>query len=140
MKKFMTFAAGTAMFAAPAVAQVADPAADAALPQTETEMPAAGSATQAPDAAAPGAAAATSSTFTDEEISVYAQAAVEIDKMHSDATLDAEARQSGALAVLQQSGLAPERFNEISDASRSDPELAQRVQLAIANAQGQPGA
>ena len=129
MKKLMTFAAGTALFAAPAFAQVADPAADAALPQTETGL-------QADSATS----ATTGSTFTDEEISVYAQAAVEIDKMHSDATLDAAARQSGALAVLQQSGLAPERFNEISDASRSDPELAQRVQLAIANVQGQPGA
>ncbi|MEN7537901.1 DUF4168 domain-containing protein [Aurantiacibacter flavus] len=116
MKTFVTLAAGGLLFASPAIAQVADSAAEAEAP------------------------AADAATFTDEEIGMYAEAAVEISELHGDASLDAEARQNGALAVLEQSGLAPERFNEISDAARTDPELAQRVQLAIASVQGDPGA
>ena len=116
MKTIMTLAAGGLLFASPAMAQMAnadEPAIDAAA-----------------DAA----------TITDAEIDQYAQAAVAISELQNDASLDAAARQSGAVAALEQSGLAPERFNEISDASRTDPELAQRVQLAIANAQGSGGA
>ena len=116
MKTFMTLAAGGLLFASPAIAQMADSTAEAEAPVADA------------------------ASFTDEEIGMYAEAAVEISALHSDAALDAQARQSGALAVLEQSGLAPERFNEISDAARADPELAQRVQLAIANAQGNPGA
>ncbi|OYX65722.1 MAG: hypothetical protein B7Y88_07345 [Sphingomonadales bacterium 32-64-17] len=120
MKTFMTLAAGGLLFASPAIAQMADSTAEAEAPAT--------------------GAVADAASFTDEEIGMYAEAAVEISALHSDATLDAQARQNGALAVLEQSGLAPQRFNEISDAARADPELAQRVQLAIASAQGDPGA
>lgn len=120
MKTIITLAAGGLLFASPAIAQTAGSDAEAAPPSTD--------------------AAADAATFTDEEIGKYAEAAVKISKMHSDASLDAEARQSGALAVLEQSGLAPERFNAISAAARNDPALAQRVQLAIASVQGDPEA
>ena len=116
MKTIITLAAGAALFASPAFGQMADAPADAAPPAAEA------------------------SSFTDEEIAMYAQAAVEISEMHADATLDAEARQTGAIAVLEESGMAPARFNEISNAARTDPELAQRVQLAIAGVLGNPGA
>ncbi|WP_137680807.1 DUF4168 domain-containing protein [Aurantiacibacter suaedae] len=116
MKTFVTLAAGGLLLASPAVAQMADSTAGAQAPMTDA------------------------ASFTDEEIGIYAEAAVEISELHGDASLDAEARQNAALAVLEQSGLAPQRFNEISDAARSNPELAQRVQLAIASAQGDPGA
>ena len=120
MKKIVTLAAGTLLFASPALAQMADSDAQAEAPVT-------------------GAATETAS-FTDAEIDTYAKVAVEISELQNDASLDAAARQSGAVAVVESSGISAQRFNEISDASRSDPELAQRVQLAIANAQGSPGA
>ena len=112
MNKIITLAAGTLLFASPAFAQMADSEA----PATEE---------------ASGAA-----SFTDTEIDSYAKVAVEISALQNDASLDAETRQSGAVAAVESSGLSAEKFNEISDASRSDPELAQRIQLAIANAQG----
>ena len=114
MKKIVTLAAGTLLFASPAFAQMADSDAGTDAPTAD----------------------ASAASFTDAEIDTYAKVAVEISALQNDASLDAEARQSGAVAAVESSGLTAEKFNEISDASRNDPELAQRIQLAIANAQG----
>lgn len=127
MKTSLTLAATCLLLASPALAQSADPVA-------EPELPAAA------EPVADTQADADAANFSDAEIGLYAEAAVEISTMQADTTLDAAARQSGAMAVLEESGLAPERFNAISAATRSDPAVAQRVQLAIANLRGEPGA
>ena len=39
-------------------------------------------------------------------------------------------------AAVQQSGLTPQRFNEIAEASNADPALMQRIQNAVGKMQG----
>ena len=97
----------------------------------------------APEAAAPaaeGAAPAEAGSFTDEQINNFASAMVQIQGVAQDATIDDTQKQTQMVAIVQAKGLDPQTFNAIGAAAQSDPALQQRLQLAFANAQGQPQA
>jgi|GEM_PF-5449295 len=114
--------------AAPAPAtSPATPPADSATPAPATPAPA----TPAPGQAAP-------STFTDAELIGFANAAIEADKIQKDATVAQADKQTQMLAAVQAQGLEPTRYNEIAQATRSDPELVKKIQeLAAAQMAGQ---
>ncbi|MGV3769091.1 MAG: DUF4168 domain-containing protein [Sphingobium phenoxybenzoativorans] len=85
----------------------------------------------APGQAAPAPAApAGAATFSDEEIQKFAAAAVELNKIQSDATVTAEQKQPKMLAAVQATGLDPQKFNAIGQAAQSDPALQQKIQAA----------
>jgi hypothetical protein len=110
---------GLAVAAAPALAQ------DAAQP------------TPAQPAAQADANAQTDAKFTDAEVKQFASAALAVQQIREDtATSDAD-KQPKMAAAVQQSGLTPQRFNEIAQASQNDPALTERIQTAAAAAQQQ---
>ncbi|PZU58942.1 MAG: hypothetical protein DI547_08740 [Sphingobium sp.] len=82
----------------------------------------------APTAAAPAAAG----SFTDEELTKFASAATELNKIQADAGVPAADKQPKMLAAVQASGLDPARFNTIAEAAQSDPALQQKIQAAAA--------
>ncbi|HVI98486.1 MAG TPA: DUF4168 domain-containing protein [Sphingomonas sp.] len=127
---------GACMIAAPALAQTAtDPAAP---PQTDPMQadPAMTPQTTAPQTTTPADPAATPQTaapaaqVSDAEVDQFATAAVEVQKIGSDTTVAEDAKQEKMAAAVQSSGLTPERFNEIAQASQSDPALQARIQTA----------
>ncbi|MET0248453.1 MAG: DUF4168 domain-containing protein [Sphingobium sp.] len=85
--------------------------------------------TAAPTPAAPSASASASS-FSDADIKLFANAAVEVTKVQSDASIPAADKQPKMLAALQASGIDPVKFNEIGQAAAADPALQQRIQAA----------
>ena len=119
MKKLVTLAgAGLLIAGQGAFAQ------DGAMSQGET----------APEQAAPMEDAG--DAFTDGEIEAYVGAIVELRDLQEDGTLDQEA----ANAVIAEAGIDAQTFNAIGEAVQTDPETAQRVQIAHGNLRGQPGA
>lgn len=84
----------------------------------------------APAQPAAPAASASASSFTEAEIKQFANAAVEVTKVQSDASIPAADKQPKMLAALQASGLDPAKFNAIGEAAASDPALQQRIQAA----------
>ena len=74
-------------------------------------------------------------TFTDEQIATFVEAAIAMRAAQAeaaaDATLTAEARQVKALEVLAEAGIEAETYNAIGEAMQADPAVAQRVQLAL---------
>lgn len=85
----------------------------------------------APTEAAPQASAA---SFSDAELVGFANAAIEADKIQKDATIAAEQKQTQMLAAVQAQGLEPARYNEIAQATRTDPDLVKKIQeLAAAS-------
>lgn len=82
-----------------------------------------------PADAAPGAGA---TAVTDAEVSSYAQAAAKVQEIARDATIPDDAKQQQMASAVSEAGLAPQRFNEISQAIGADPELRARVQTALA--------
>lgn len=103
--------AGATLIATPALAQ-------------DTAAPAAPATQAAPPAAAP-------STVTDAELKQFAKAALAVDKVSKDTTVAAADKQKKMAEAVTSSGLPPARFNEIAQASQSDPALQQKVQAAI---------
>ncbi len=86
-------------------------------------------------------AATTASTdFTETQIDGYVTAAMGVQELQTDATLDEAGKQERASAILAEAGLDPSTFNAISDAVRTNPAVAEQVQLALANRRGSPGA
>jgi len=130
MRFALLAASGLLLSGASAYAQSADPV--QAAPAPEAGAPAAGA--PAAGAAAPAGAA----TFTDEQVNDFAAAMVKIMGVAEDATIPEADKQTQMVAIVQGTGLDPATFNAIGAAAQSDPELQQRVQLAFANAQGQP--
>lgn len=120
MKNTTLLAAAMATaIAAPAMAQEAtDHASQAMGAQTEA----------APAAPTP---APTATAVTDAEVDSFAAAAVDIQKIDADATIAAEEKQAQIVATVGEHGLTPQRFNEISTQTQSDPALQQRVQVAM---------
>ena len=127
-----------------------DASADATLPEADAGLPEAGAApestlpeadTTTPDTSA---GATTSDTevmaeaqaFTDAEIQSFAAAALELQNLQSEGA----ASQEQAASIVASSGLDAETFNAIGQAMQSDPEVAERVQLAAAEIQGAGGA
>ena len=101
------------------------------------DTPADTTASAAPEASA---GATSSSAFTETQIDGYVSAAMGVQEMQADTTLDDVAKQERAAAILAEAGLDPSTFNAISDAVRTDPAVAEQVQLALANRRGSPGA
>ncbi|WP_230280962.1 DUF4168 domain-containing protein [Croceicoccus sp. Ery15] len=120
MKKTTLFAAAMATaIAAPAMAQEATDHASQAM-----DAPA----ESAPAAPAPAQAA---TAVTDAEVDSFAAAVVDIQKIDADATIADEEKQAQMVATVGEHGLTPQRFNEISTQTQSDPALQQRVQVAM---------
>jgi hypothetical protein len=109
----------------PAAPEAVPPAADAGV---EAARPAA-------DAAAPAAApeaAVTASAVSDAEVQSYAKAAVKVQTINANTALDDAAKQQQMVTAVSESGLAPQRFNEISSAIDSDTTLRAKVETAMA--------
>lgn len=103
--------------------------APAAFAQTAAPAPA------APPAAAPAPAA---TSFSDDDLKKFASAAIEINKIQADAAV--ADKQPKMLAVVQASGLPPEKFNQIAQAAQSDPALQQKIQAAASASAPTPAA
>ncbi len=113
MMKFRTvLIAGTALIAAPALAQDAAPE------------------KAAPQAAAPAA------TVSDAEVKSFAKAAIAADKVNKDAGIAAADKSKKLAEAVTGAGLQPARFNEIANASGADTDLQKRIQVAIQAEQG----
>lgn len=87
----------------------------------------------AQDAApAPAEQAAPAATFSDGDIKTYAGVAAQLNKIQSDAALSETDKQAQMAAAVQASGLEIAKFNAITEASKSDPELQKKIQAATA--------
>lgn len=128
MKISVILAAGAGLVAAPALGQTS--AAPATAPSQQPAAPAA-SAPAAAEPAAPAPAADAQAGFSPEEITAYAKAAMRISDIQKDAALNEEQRQKEMSAAVNNSGLAVDRFNAISQASQSDPAVKKRISTAI---------
>jgi len=86
-----------------------------------------------PASAPPAAGTATAAPVSDTEVQQYATALVGINQVQQDTSVAEADKQQKMLAKVQEAGLAPQRFNEITQASQSDPTLQQRIQTAMAS-------
>lgn len=69
--------------------------------------------------------------FTDEQISGFARAAMQVRDLNADTTLDEETRRTQAEMIIGGEGLNPETYSAIGAAAANDPAIASRVQQAI---------
>lgn len=83
--------------------------------------------------AAPPAAdqAAPTSSFSEADIAAYAGVAVQINKIQADAALSEADKQTQMAAAVQKSGMDVAKFNAITEASKTDPVLKQKLQAAV---------
>lgn len=118
----------------------ADAAAPANLPPSEPAAPAdtAPADQPLPPQAAPPAESAppeTSQTesaeFTDEQVDQFAEATVKVQAIDADASIAAEEKQARMAAAVTGTGLDPATYNKIGRAVAVDPELRNRVQVAM---------
>lgn len=91
---------------------------------------------QAPTTAAPAAPDAASAKFSDGEVEQFTKAVISLQTIQRDAAVPAADKQAKMAGAVQQSGLPPQKFNEIAQASNSDPALMKRIQLAAGKMQG----
>lgn len=80
--------------------------------------------------AAPADKAAPASSFSDADIKAYAGVALKINKIQADAALSEADKQKQMAAAVQDSGMDVAKFNAITEASKSDPALKQKLQEA----------
>ena len=80
-----------------------------------------------PPAADPQAAA---TPVSEEEVDRFALAALVLQQISADEALDQDQKQAAMVNAVQQTGLEPQRFNQIAQASQSDTDLQQRIELA----------
>ncbi|MEW4466853.1 DUF4168 domain-containing protein [Parasphingorhabdus sp. JC815] len=125
MKITSIFAASSLFVAGAAVAQDTAPAA------ADNQAQSATSATEAPQAAE-ATPTTNSASVTDSEVDLFALAAMKVEKIAADETLDQTQKQASMSSAVQDTGLAPQRFNEIAIALQTDQALNERVQLAAA--------
>ncbi|WP_052208736.1 DUF4168 domain-containing protein [Croceibacterium mercuriale] len=85
-----------------------------------------------PPAAAPGTPSQLppAGEIDDEEVSRFALTALVLEQVAGDTTLAKEQQQAAMMGVMQQTGIDPQRFNQIALASESDTGLQQRIQAA----------
>jgi len=98
--------------------------------QPQDSLPADAAAPPADTAAQAGPTAGTA--VTDSEVSSYAQAAAKVQAIAKDTALADDAKQQQMATAVSEAGLAPQRFNEISQAINADPQLRERIQTAMA--------
>lgn len=85
--------------------------------------------------AAPAAPGASSAKYSDAEIEQFANAVLSLQSIDEDASVPDAEKQAKMANAVQQSGLPPEKFDEIATASSSDPTLMQRIRLAAGKIQ-----
>lgn len=71
-------------------------------------------------------------SLDDKEVRQFTAAAITVQKVQQDSSIAAADKQTKIVAALQQSGLSPQRFNAIAEASNQDPALMRRIQTAAA--------
>lgn len=103
--------------------------ASGALAQTQQPAP-------APPSAGSSGSVQASSSYTDGELQQFASAAIAIQRVENDSATAPADKEPMMAAAVQQSGLTPQRFNEIAEASNADPALMQRIQNAVGEMQG----
>jgi hypothetical protein len=128
MKVGMLSAAGCVLITSAALAQTSSPNAPAAPPAANEP----GTGQAAPAAPAEGEVQV---RITPADINSFVKAAVKVNKIQADATLDQTQKQTAMVAAVQKTGLDPVKFNTIAEASRTNPELQQRIQTAAAQQQ-----
>lgn len=116
MKFVLAVPAGVLLMAGTAAAQ--DP------------VPASTAAVTTPDAAAASGQGAAS--VSNDEVERFALAALLVQQIADDQSVEPEQKQPAMAAAVQQVGIEPQRFNEIAVATQTDEELNERVQLAAA--------
>lgn len=145
MKYLLTAALAATLTAAPAYAETKamDHSAHAATPATPatpatTATPATAGTAATP--ATPAVPATPAAPITDAELDQFAGAAVKVNAIGADASLDAKAKQAAMVAAVTGSGLDPNRFNDIATKSQSDESLKTRLTAAFARQPAAPAA
>ena len=82
-----------------------------------------------PQAAAP-AQIEPAGEVDDDEVSRFALTALVLEQVAADTSLAKEQQQAAMMGVMQQTGIDPQRFNQIALASESDTGLQQRIETA----------
>jgi hypothetical protein len=119
----------------PATPDDAVPPADDSVPPESAAPEHPAPAAQAPEAS-PEASVAHSSDFTDEQVDQFAEATVKLQAINKDASIAAEEKQSRMATAVTEAGLDPATYNKIGHAIAVDPELRNRVQVAMARHSG----
>lgn len=83
-------------------------------------------------APAPATPAAAPAPVSDAEVTMFAKAAIAVDKITKDTNIPAADKGKALADAVVGSGIQPERFNEIANASGTDAALQQRIQTALA--------
>lgn len=87
---------------------------------------------QAPGAGAQAGATEAAAPVAEEEVERFALAVLMVQQIAADESLEQEQQQAAMAQAVQQTGLAPQRFNEIARASQTDEDLHQRISAAAA--------
>ncbi|MEZ0495470.1 DUF4168 domain-containing protein [Sphingomonas sp. IW22] len=127
-----TAAMAATLFAAPALAQTTPTQTDlstqgapSAQSAPSTQGAPAGSTTQA----APPAAAA--GPVSDAEVTQFASALAEVDRINKDTATPGAEKQTQMAAAVTSAGLTPERFNSIATAMSTDTALQAKIAAAM---------
>lgn len=83
-------------------------------------------------------APATQQDYSDAQVDSFAKAVVKVQEIQGDATIEQEAKQTAMVAAVEEAGLDPQTYNSMSQAAQQDPQLLERIQLAVAQRQGGP--
>jgi hypothetical protein len=110
LKLSLTLAASGLLMTGTALAQEA-PATSPATPQQGSTAPA---------------------TVSQTEVDQFALAALRVQQIAHDQAVTQEQKQAAMTAAVQKTGLPPQRFNQIAEATQSDEALNARVQAAAA--------
>lgn len=118
--------------AAPADLPPSEPAAPAdAVPPTNESLPPQAAPPAEPALPATDAPQAVGAEFSDEQVDQFAEATVKVQAIDADASIAAEEKQTQMAAAVTGTGLDPATYNEIGRALAIDPELRNRVQVAM---------
>ncbi len=126
-----TAAMAATLFAAPTLAQTTptqtDPSTQGAPPTQSapsTQGAPAGSTTQAAPSAAAG-------PVSDAEVTQFASALAEVDRINKDTATPGAEKQTQMAAAVTSAGLTPERFNSIATAMSTDTALQAKIAAAM---------
>jgi hypothetical protein len=138
MMRFTRYAAplaAAALFAVPAVAQDTT---TGSTPGAATGAPTTGAPTQDAPATATPPATAAAGPVTDAEVTQFASALTEVDKINKDTATPAAEKQTKMASAVTTAGLTPERFNTIATAMSSDSALQAKVAAKLQPAAAAP--
>jgi hypothetical protein len=82
-------------------------------------------------AGATNAAAQDPAAISDADIKAYATVAAKVSKIQADAKLSDADRNAQMAAAVKESGMDTEKFNAITSASKTDPEVRRKLQEAM---------